>query len=287
MVYRTRQKLVNNVTEPANNKASQSNVNGPEVEAHPDQETGHPPALPLFHILLLLVLLAALLPALFYMGGNNPPVNLPPNNNNAAGGETATMGNTKTTSEDTVTIGASGPVRPDAKPDTSTRPESPGASTSSSPEEPTSGGEVTNTDAEAGLQPESASEPSTPVSEYNLQQKAGAIAAYRRAKVDGPTRDEQMVMSWPGEKYTLQVMAAGQPENLKKFVAAQPNRDQLKLVGIPHSDKPWFVVLTGVYSDYALARKALQLLPQAQVNAGPWVRKISDIQQKFIGLAGN
>jgi DamX protein len=101
----------------------------------------------------------------------------------------------------------------------------------------------------------------------------------KQAAVTQLTPDEKEVMSWPSEEYTLQVMAAAQPPGLRRFIAAQPNRDQLRLVAVERGGKPWYVVLLGIYDNGDLARQAIQSLPQAQVNAGPWTRKISDIRK--------
>ncbi len=73
-------------------------------------------------------------------------------------------------------------------------------------------------------------------------------------------------------------MAASQKASLEKFVSAQPNNELLRIVGVLRNEKPWYIVLVGVYSSSEEAREAAQLLPQAQVNAGPWPRKIADIR---------
>lgn len=95
------------------------------------------------------------------------------------------------------------------------------------------------------------------------------------------TSDEKVVMAWPDNAYTLQVMAAGQEKNLRDFINAQPNRDQMRLVAMERSGKPWYVVLLGVYDDGGVASKAVQKLPQEQVNSGPWPRQISQIKREI------
>ena len=92
---------------------------------------------------------------------------------------------------------------------------------------------------------------------------------------------EKRVMAWPDDQYTLQVMAAGQQASLEAFIRRQANRDQLRLVSVMRNNQPWYIVVVGVYATSASARSAIQSLPQSQVNAGPWPRKISAIKQEI------
>lgn len=95
------------------------------------------------------------------------------------------------------------------------------------------------------------------------------------------TRDEEAVMFWPSGGYTLQVMAAGQREGIEKFVAAQSNRNVLRVVTFTRNNAPWYTVLVGVYRSTEEARLAIKTLPRGQISAKPWPRKISDVQRKI------
>ncbi len=95
------------------------------------------------------------------------------------------------------------------------------------------------------------------------------------------TRDEQAVMFWPPENYTLQVMAAGQLAGIEKFVLSQPNRDLLRIVTFKRNNAPWYVVLVGVHESNEQARIAIQSLPKVQISAKPWPRKIADVQRNI------
>jgi DamX protein len=90
---------------------------------------------------------------------------------------------------------------------------------------------------------------------------------------------EQVVMQWPDASYTLQLIGAVQEASLIVYIDAQPNASSLLLVSLTRNNKPWYVVVVGVYKDVQLARQAIQNLPQNQVNAGPWPKKISDLKQ--------
>ena len=90
---------------------------------------------------------------------------------------------------------------------------------------------------------------------------------------------EQVVMQWPDASYTLQLIGAVQDASLIAYIDAQPNASSLLLVSLTRNNKPWYVVVVGVYKSVQLARQAIQDLPQNQVNAGPWPKKISDLKQ--------
>jgi DamX protein len=93
------------------------------------------------------------------------------------------------------------------------------------------------------------------------------------------TANEQAVLKWSDTRFTLQLIGAEQQASLVKFIDAQPNASQLFLVSLLRNGKPWHVVVTGVYDNTELARRAIQALPQNQVNGGPWPKKISDLQR--------
>ena len=95
------------------------------------------------------------------------------------------------------------------------------------------------------------------------------------------TQDEQVVMLWPSDSYTLQVMAAGQLAGIEKFVAQQSNKNRLRIVTIARNGQPWYVVLTGNYSGLVEARQAISTLPEQQSRAKPWPRKIDAIKQQI------
>ena len=61
-------------------------------------------------------------------------------------------------------------------------------------------------------------------------------------------------------------------------MAKQANKNDLRLVALNRNNKPWYVVVVGIYDNGSIARQSIQSLPQPQVNAGPWPRKISDLK---------
>jgi DamX protein len=91
--------------------------------------------------------------------------------------------------------------------------------------------------------------------------------------------NEKTVLDWADTSYTLQLIGAEQKPSLVEYIAEQPNASQLLLLSLLRNGKPWYVVVTGVYEDAQVARRAVQSLPQNQVNGGPWPKNISDLKR--------
>jgi DamX protein len=127
---------------------------------------------------------------------------------------------------------------------------------------------------------------SSPSLREELKKEVEALNSSQSQALKPLTKEEQIVMSWPGDHYTLQVIAASQRQGLEQFISQQPNNDQLQLVTVNRNNKPWYVIVTGVYPSPVQARANIQKLPQAQVNTGPWSRKISEIKQEIEAFRG-
>lgn len=81
----------------------------------------------------------------------------------------------------------------------------------------------------------------------------------------------------PSEHYTIQIVAAANPETLEAFVRDQPNRSALRLVPTKRNGEQWYVVVAGDYSNRETARSALDGLPSIQREHGPWVRTFGSL----------
>lgn len=93
--------------------------------------------------------------------------------------------------------------------------------------------------------------------------------------------DEKWLMALDDQRYVLQVIAAGQKASVQKFVTSQANKEALRLIEVGRNGKPWYIVVIGNYADTVSARRAIESLPQDQVNGGPWPRKVSDLKTKI------
>jgi|GEM_PF-6718496 len=145
-------------------------------------------------------------------------------------------------------------------------------------------GEATDNSAaviEATEQPPAAAatELTTEQAEAVAQNTAPAASATEAAPTAAFSADEQVVLNWPENDSTIQIIGALDKASLERYVAAQVNSDALRLVTILRDGNPWHIVVADHYPNNDQARQAIQRLPQNQVNAGPWIRKVTDLKQ--------
>lgn len=96
--------------------------------------------------------------------------------------------------------------------------------------------------------------------------------------------DEQRLLSWPGEEYTLQVLAVSRRQSAETY-RAQYSDLPLLIVETQRRGSPWFVVVTGRYATSDKARQHSFQLPAAMRDAGPWPRLVGEIQREMEALA--
>jgi len=120
----------------------------------------------------------------------------------------------------------------------------------------------------------------TPANNISPEASTAAAAAPNEAAPSAAySADEQIVLDWPENDSTVQIIGALDKASLEQYVAAQVNKESLRLVTILRDDKPWHIVVADHYPNNNQARQAIQRLPQNQVNAGPWIRKVTDLKQ--------
>ncbi len=93
--------------------------------------------------------------------------------------------------------------------------------------------------------------------------------------------DERFLLEQQEDNYVLQVLAAGSRQAVDAFVARQSNRAELKVFAAQRQGKPWYVVVVGVYSNKADARRAIERLPAEQQKAGPWPRSLLSVHAEI------
>ena len=281
------------------NRSAQHLLFQQDVGADPE---GRPAGLPVMHMSLLVVLLAMLIMALFYMGRGDEPIVEPPQPLATVLPQAAEAPESQISAA-AVTDDLSFKPASIGEPPQSQQPVSverlPVAQAKAvQPEvpEPTIATVTATVDtdkARQSLQEALRKEAELlkakeAVSEQELV-KSIATAKPKAPVANAPqglTGDEQEVLAWPDSEYTLQVMAGAQEGALRDFIAKQANKKALRLVAVMRSNQSWYVVLVGVYDNGNLARQAIRSLPQSQVNAVPWVRKISSIKQQIRAFRG-
>ncbi len=90
--------------------------------------------------------------------------------------------------------------------------------------------------------------------------------------------DEQRLLSWPADEYTLQVLAVSRRESATAYQAQFPELPLL-IVETRRQGKPWFVVVVGRYTSTDNARQHSRQLPPALREARPWPRHVGELQR--------
>lgn len=265
--------------------------------------------LPVAHIFSLVVLVGVLLMAFFYrdswLGSDDEPVETPASADvtpatatSARAGSSAPAGRPGTSirlpmGQDDAVLAPADPgavqESPTSVQDSSASVEDSPASTPAALESATTRPPTVAADDQRSVAPAAAVVPvvadtrtTTPsVTAPATESATTAPAATAPAAASSGSADERHLLSLPDNHYVLQIMASGSKSAVDDYLKAQKNRSSLYLYTTQRNAKPWFVVVTGNYSSVEMARAGIESLPVEQKKAGPWPRKISDVQSQI------
>ncbi len=80
----------------------------------------------------------------------------------------------------------------------------------------------------------------------------------------------------PGN-YTIQLVAAYNPQTLAEFASSQANSLETQIVMTRRDGRDWYVVVSGDYADREQAREVLETLPAELRQQGAWVRTFESL----------
>ncbi|TKI05004.1 SPOR domain-containing protein [Martelella alba] len=117
-----------------------------------------------------------------------------------------------------------------------------------------------------------------PARTSSAEAHAVAPRAGAYAEQHAPRSATGSIQSAPSNFYTLQLSSASQSATLNAYARKQ-HLDPYWVYETRRSGKPWFVLVSGIYSSPAQARSAVAQLP-ADVRANkPWAREIGQVKQ--------
>ncbi|MCH8506690.1 MAG: AAA family ATPase [Ectothiorhodospiraceae bacterium] len=93
------------------------------------------------------------------------------------------------------------------------------------------------------------------------------------------SEDDAWLESRSPERYTIQLVAAHNPQPLAEFVSSQANSLETRVVTTRRDGRDWYVVVTGDYAGRDQAREALEGLPSELRQQGAWVRTFDSLLQ--------
>jgi DamX protein len=111
---------------------------------------------------------------------------------------------------------------------------------------------------------------------------APSTAATSAAKADKRTVErEKWLLSQDPASYTIQIMGVFNEPSLLDFIIKNQLLEQSEIAyyETTFQGKPWYQLLYGLYPTKQAAEKAAAELPENIRRAGPWIRKMSTIQQ--------
>lgn len=96
------------------------------------------------------------------------------------------------------------------------------------------------------------------------------------------TADEQRLLSFVSENFTLQVLSGGSEEAVKEYMKRQSNQADLAMFSTKRDGSAVYIVVAGRFESSQAARNAVSDLPQEQQRAGPWPRTFKSVQADIL-----
>lgn len=92
-------------------------------------------------------------------------------------------------------------------------------------------------------------------------------------------RQEEWIQRQRYSYYTLQLAAAEDIESINRFIDEHNLKDSIAFYRTSRQEKPWYVLIYGIYSNESLANTAISHLPLKLQQLKPMIRQFNDIHQ--------
>jgi len=83
------------------------------------------------------------------------------------------------------------------------------------------------------------------------------------------------------DSYSLQILAAGSEDAVRRFAEKHDLNTDIYYYKSQRNERPWIVLLFGIYEDRRTAVTVLNMLPEALREAGAWPRSFRSIQEEI------
>ncbi len=134
---------------------------------------------------------------------------------------------------------------------------------------------------QADIIPEEIIETIEPVEQKPVS-KLPVINKPESGKVDwSPYQSEQWIKKQNPKAYTLQILASHNEQGVRDFFHEQGISSQYAVFTTQKDNKPWHIVIYGIYETHEQADRARHTLPDYLKNLSPWIRPFSAIQQSL------
>jgi len=115
------------------------------------------------------------------------------------------------------------------------------------------------------------------------QPTALSESANKQAPTAQPTvQSAQWLLSLPEDAYTIQLMGTYEPRAIDNFMQSYPLSAPLAIFQTRYQNRPWYVLVCGVYASQTQAAAAREALPLAlRRHTQPWVRTLRSVQENI------
>ena len=90
-------------------------------------------------------------------------------------------------------------------------------------------------------------------------------------------KDADWLLQQPATRYTLQLLGVQKEVAAKRFIRRQQTRENMAYFRTLRENRPWYVVVYGLYPDRAAALAARSRLPGQLGEGGAWPRSLASI----------
>jgi len=95
---------------------------------------------------------------------------------------------------------------------------------------------------------------------------------------------EQWLLAQDAESYTIQIIGVSNEASMLDFINKNQllKQNEIAYYESRRNGKPWYQALFGRYPTKQAARRAADKLPENIRRAGPWIRRLSEVQQAIL-----
>jgi DamX protein len=95
---------------------------------------------------------------------------------------------------------------------------------------------------------------------------------------------EQWLLSQNPESYTIQIIGVSNEKSMLDFINKNKlsKQNEIAYYESTFNGRPWYQALFGLYPTKQEARRAADELPEDIRRAGPWIRRLSEVQQAIV-----
>ena len=97
-------------------------------------------------------------------------------------------------------------------------------------------------------------------------------------------RRERWLLSQDADSYTIQIIGVSNEQSMLDFINRNKllKQNEIAYYESTYNGKPWYQALFGLYPTKQEARRAADKLPEDIRRAGPWIRRLSEVQQAIV-----